>query len=76
VTSNVAFTLDVLRKLREMSGGAGILECKRAFTDAEGNLEAAVRALRGLDTPYVNWGPRPTVEPKREASQAAEGRDE
>ena len=39
------FTAGDVGKLREMTG-AGLMECKRAMTEAKGNMEAAVDLLR------------------------------
>jgi elongation factor Ts len=41
----MAITAQDVSKLREMTG-AGMMDCKRALTDAEGNMDAAVKALR------------------------------
>jgi elongation factor Ts len=41
----MAITAQDVSKLREMTG-AGMMDCKRALTDAEGNFDAAVKALR------------------------------
>ncbi len=38
-------TASMVKELREMTG-AGMMECKKALTEAEGNLEAAVDVLR------------------------------
>ncbi len=38
-------TASLVKELREMTG-AGMMECKKALTEAEGNLEAAVDVLR------------------------------
>ncbi|MCI8367201.1 MAG: elongation factor Ts [Eggerthellaceae bacterium] len=40
-----AITASMVKELREMTG-AGMMECKKALAEAEGNLEAAVDVLR------------------------------
>ena len=41
----MAITAALVKELREITG-AGIMECKKALTECEGNIEAAVEALR------------------------------
>lgn len=41
----MAITAQDVQKLREMTG-AGMMDCKRALTDSEGNFDEAVKALR------------------------------
>ena len=38
-------TADVVKKLRDMTG-AGMMDCKRALTEANGDMEKAVDVLR------------------------------
>ncbi|MEG0477221.1 MAG: elongation factor Ts, partial [Raoultibacter sp.] len=40
-----AITASQVKELREMTG-AGMMECKKALVEADGNLEAAVDGLR------------------------------
>ena len=41
----MAFTAKDVMELREKSG-AGMLDCKKALTDADGNMEKAAELLR------------------------------
>jgi len=41
----VAITTEDIKQLREMTG-AGILDCKKALQDADGDLDQAVETLR------------------------------
>ena len=41
----MAITAAMVKELREMSG-AGMMECKKALTEADGNMDAAVEILR------------------------------
>ncbi|HAA82586.1 MAG TPA: elongation factor Ts, partial [Thermotoga naphthophila] len=38
-------SMDLIKKLREMTG-AGILDCKKALEEANGDMEKAVEILR------------------------------
>ena len=40
-----AITAAMVKELREMSG-AGMMDCKKALTECDGNMEAAIEALR------------------------------
>ena len=41
----MAITASMVKELREMTG-AGMMDCKKALTECDGNMEAAVEALR------------------------------
>ena len=41
----MAITAAMVKELREMTG-AGMMDCKKALTETDGNMEAAVEALR------------------------------
>jgi elongation factor Ts len=43
--TDMAITADMVKKLRELTG-AGMMECKAALTEANGNLEEATTILR------------------------------
>jgi elongation factor Ts len=43
--TNNPISAELVRELRERTG-AGIMECKKALTDANGNLDSAIEALR------------------------------
>jgi len=51
MTNNLMIKPDDIKRLREQTG-AGIMDCKRALTDADGDFEQAVQLLRakGLST--------------------------
>ena len=50
----MAITAGMVKELREMTG-AGMMDCKKALTATEGNMDAAVDWLRekGLAIPHV-----------------------
>ena len=41
----MAITAAMVKELREMSG-AGMMDCKKALTESDGNIEAALEALK------------------------------
>lgn len=41
----MAITANMIKELREMTG-AGMMDCKKALTEADGNMEKAVEILR------------------------------
>ncbi len=41
----VAITADLVKQLRDKTG-AGMMECKKALTEANGDMEAAITILR------------------------------
>ena len=41
----MAITAAMVKELREMTG-AGMMDCKKALTEADGNMEKAVEILR------------------------------
>ena len=43
--TTVAITADMVKKLRDQTG-AGMMECKAALTEANGNIEEATTILR------------------------------
>ena len=49
-----AITAGMVKELREMTG-AGMMECKKALTETDGNIEAAVDVLKknGIDKNYA-----------------------
>ena len=59
----MAITADMVKKLREQTG-AGMMDCKKALTETEGNLEKATTLLREKGV---------AVAMKRESKAASEG---
>ena len=41
----MAITASMVKELREMTG-AGMMDCKKALTETDGNMEEAVEVLR------------------------------
>ncbi|MCF0229974.1 MAG: elongation factor Ts [Parasporobacterium sp.] len=39
-------TIDMIKELREISGGAGLSDCKNALIETEGDIDAALEVLR------------------------------
>ena len=42
---NMAISASMVKELREMTG-AGMMDCKKALTETDGNMEEAVELLR------------------------------
>ena len=54
--SDVNITADMVKKLRDTTG-AGMMECKKALVEAQGNMEEAVTILRKQGLIFVaRWG--------------------
>ena len=49
----MAITAGMVKELREMTG-AGMMDCKKALTATEGNMEAAVDWLREKAVSYTH----------------------
>ena len=46
----MAITAGMVKELREMTG-AGMMDCKKALAETDGNMAAAVDVLRKSDQP-------------------------
>ena len=57
----MAVTAQMVKELREMTG-AGMMDCKKALVEVDGNIEAAVDYLKG------------TCEGRKEGRQSCRGR--
>ena len=55
----MAITASMVKELREMTG-AGMMDCKKALTETDGDMKAAVEALRkkGLAAAAKKASPR------------------
>ena len=56
--AKLKISTDMIKDLREKSG-AGVMECRNALEDAEGNLDKALGALKELVVLGVRPGPSP-----------------
>lgn len=58
----MAITAQEVNKLRQKTG-AGMMDCKKALTEAEGDFEKAIDILRKKDKKFQL--PEQTVKPKK-----------